>query len=63
MNTTVEQKLGRLIAFIGCLTVIGNGDPLAFLKGTVGLGEGLILGCVLSWAAYLLAITLLHCAV
>jgi hypothetical protein len=28
------------------------GDPLALLRGTVGLGEWLIFGCVLSWAAY-----------
>ena len=49
---SLRRALGSLIAFIGCLTVIGNGDPLALLKGTVGLGEWLILGCVLSWAAY-----------
>ncbi len=47
-----RQALGCAIALAGCLTVIGNGDPLALLHGAVGLGEWLILGCVLSWAAY-----------
>lgn len=47
-----RKALGSLIALAGCLTVIGNGNPLALLQGTVGLGEWLILGCVLSWAAY-----------
>ncbi|MDD2886063.1 MAG: DMT family transporter [Dechloromonas sp.] len=49
---TTRKALGSLIALAGCLTVIGNGDPLALLKGGIGLGEWLILGCVASWAAY-----------
>ncbi len=49
---TLKKAIGSLIAFIGCLTVIGNGDPLALLQGSVGLGEWLIIGCVISWAAY-----------
>lgn len=40
------------IALLGCLTVIGNGNPLALLQGEVGLGEWLILGCALCWTAY-----------
>ena len=51
---TPRKAIGSLIAFAGCLTVIGNGDPLALFHGSVGLGEWLILGCVLSWAAYTL---------
>jgi len=47
-----RKALGSAIALAGCLTVIGNGDPLALLQGTVGIGEWLIVGCVLSWAAY-----------
>lgn len=47
-----RKALGSLIALTGCLTVIGNGDPLALLHGNVGTGELLILGCVLSWTAY-----------
>ena len=46
-------KLGGIaIAMAGCLTVIGNGNPLALLHGAVGIGEWLILGCVLCWTAY-----------
>lgn len=47
-----RKALGSVIALAGCLTVIGNGDPLALLQGSVGLGEWLIVGCVLSWTAY-----------
>ena len=32
--------------------MIGNGDPLALFQGTVGLGEWLIVGCVMSWTVY-----------
>lgn len=49
---TPRKALGSIIALAGCLTVIGNGDPLALLHGSVGLGELLILGCVASWTAY-----------
>lgn len=49
---TGRKALGSLMALAGCLTVIGNGNPLALLHGTVGPGEWLIVGCVLSWAAY-----------
>jgi drug/metabolite transporter (DMT)-like permease len=46
-------KLGGVaIATLGCLTVIGNGNPLALLRGEVGVGEWLILGCALCWSAY-----------
>ena len=36
---TTRKAIGSLIALAGCLTVIGNGDPLALFQGTVGLGE------------------------
>jgi len=49
---TPRKALGSAIALAGCLTVIGNGDPLALMHGTVGLGEWLIVGCVVSWTAY-----------
>jgi len=40
------------IATAGCLTVIGNGNPLALLHGEIGIGEWLILGCALCWTLY-----------
>jgi drug/metabolite transporter (DMT)-like permease len=49
---TLRKLAGIVIAMIGCLTVVGNGNPLALLHGALGIGEWLILGCVLSWAAY-----------
>lgn len=50
MNALKAAGIG--LALAGCLTVIGNGDPLALLQGEVGIGEWLILGCVGFWAAY-----------
>ena len=47
-----RKALGSAIALAGCLTVIGNGNALALIQGTVGVGEWMIIGCVLSWAAY-----------
>lgn len=49
---TPLKGIGSAIALAGCLCVIGNGDPLALLHGTVGLGELLIVGCVVTWTAY-----------
>ena len=47
-----RKAIGSTIALAGCLTVIGNGDPLALLHGAVGIGEWLIVGCVLCWTVY-----------
>jgi len=49
---TPVKLAGVAVAMLGCLTVIGNGNPLALLHGAVGIGEWLILGCVLCWTAY-----------
>ena len=46
------QLAGIGLALAGCLAVLGNGDPLALLRGTVGWGELLIVGCVVGWTAY-----------
>jgi drug/metabolite transporter (DMT)-like permease len=42
------------IAMLGCLIVVGRGDPFALLRGEVGLGELLIIGCVIGWTIYTL---------
>lgn len=49
---TPRKLAGVSVAMAGCLTVVGNGDPLALLQGAVGTGEWLILGCALCWTAY-----------
>ena len=49
---TRAKVAGVAIALAGCLTVIGDGDPLALLHGAVGIGEWLIIGCVLCWTAF-----------
>lgn len=51
---TPAKAAGSAIALAGCLTVIGHGSPLAPLRGEIGVGELLILGCAFFWAAYTL---------
>ena len=51
---TPLKALGSALAFVGCLLIIGRGDPLALLSGRVGVGEWLILGCALMWSIYTL---------
>jgi drug/metabolite transporter (DMT)-like permease len=47
-----QKALGCAVALGGCLLVVGNGNPLALLSGSVGLGEWLIMGCVATWTIY-----------
>jgi drug/metabolite transporter (DMT)-like permease len=49
---TPGKGAGVLMALCGCLLVVGRGDPLALLRGEVGLGEWLIVACVLCWTVY-----------
>ncbi len=49
---TPLKGLGIALALVGCVWVVGNGDPMRLLQGEVGLGELLIVGCVLGWAVY-----------
>ncbi len=51
---TPRKGLGIFIALLGCLSVIGRGDPLALIRGEIGLGEVLVIGCVISWTVYTL---------
>jgi drug/metabolite transporter (DMT)-like permease len=46
------KGLGVAIAMAGCLVVVTKGDPAALLKGEAGIGEALIIGCVVLWTAY-----------
>lgn len=52
LNKTI--LVGIALAIFGALYAISQGHPLGFLSGAVGLGEYLLLGCVLSWVAYTL---------
>lgn len=52
LNTTIGA--GMLLAVVGAVVVISHGDPLALLHGAVGVGELLILGCVVCWVLYTL---------
>ena len=38
-HMTRPKALGSVLALLGCLTVIGNGSPLALLDGDIGVGE------------------------
>ena len=51
---TPLKAVGSALAFAGCLTVIGRGDPVALFRGQVGSGDLLILGCALMWSIYTL---------
>lgn len=51
---TRRNVAGIVIALAGAAIVIGRGDPLALLRGGLGTGELLILGCVASWSAFTL---------
>jgi drug/metabolite transporter (DMT)-like permease len=48
------QIAGIGLSLAGAVIVIGRGDLAGLLRGAVGRGELLLLGCVLSWVAYTL---------
>ena len=52
MNGT--RATGILLSLCGALVVIARGDIGSLLSGTVGIGESLLLGCVISWSLYTL---------
>ncbi len=43
---------GIVLSVFGAVIVLSKGDPAAVWRGGVGVGDGLILGCVASWVAY-----------
>jgi len=46
------RSLGVLLSVFGAAVVVSRGNLREVLAGGVGLGEAMILGCVLSWSAY-----------
>lgn len=52
LNATIGA--GMLLAVMGAVVVISHGQPLELLHGAVGVGELLILGCVVCWVLYTL---------
>ena len=52
LNRTIG--LGMLVAAIGAALVISHGNPLRLLSSGVGVGELMILGCVVCWVSYTL---------
>lgn len=52
LNATIGA--GMVLAVIGAIVVISHGEPLALLHGALGMGELLILGCVVCWVLYTL---------
>jgi drug/metabolite transporter (DMT)-like permease len=44
--------LGLTLAVLGAATVMTHGQPWNLLTGGVGIGEWLLVGCILAWAAY-----------
>lgn len=49
---TPRIALGMAAAFLGSLICITRGNPLMLFQQTLGLGQMLILGCVVCWACY-----------
>ena len=49
---TPRKALGIALAMTGCLSIVTRGDLPALFTGEVGLGEWLILGCVVMWTTY-----------
>jgi drug/metabolite transporter (DMT)-like permease len=46
------KSSGVLLSILGAAVVVSRGDLTQVLTGGAGLGEALILGCVLSWTTY-----------
>jgi len=46
------KATGIIVAMFGCLLVVSNGDLQLLVKGQIGAGEWLIIGCSVLWAVY-----------
>ena len=52
LNATIAA--GMCMAFVGAIVVLTHGRPMDILQGAMGIGELLILGCVICWVLYTL---------
>lgn len=52
LNTIIAT--GMALAIAGAVVVLSHGQPAALLHGAMGMGELLILGCVVCWVLYTL---------
>jgi drug/metabolite transporter (DMT)-like permease len=50
-HLTRYKVIGIALALVGVAVVLGHGNPLHLLSGGVGIGEIVMFGCPLSWAA------------
>ncbi|MFO1322652.1 MAG: DMT family transporter [Burkholderiales bacterium] len=51
---TRNKVLGIALALAGVVVVLGHGNPMELFRGSVGVGEVVLFGCPLAWAAYTL---------
>lgn len=51
---TLSIALGMAIAVAGAVVLLSKGHPMQLLEGAMGIGEWLILGCVVCWVVYTL---------
>jgi len=49
-----RKLIGIALALFGCLLVVTRGQPLQMFSGSVGPGEGLLMGTVATWVLYTL---------
>lgn len=51
---TRNKVLGIVVALAGVAIVLGHGNPADLFRGSVGVGEVVLFGCPIAWAAYTL---------
>jgi drug/metabolite transporter (DMT)-like permease len=49
-HLTRNKVIGIVIALVGVAVVLGHGNPLGVVSGSVGVGELVMFGCPLAWA-------------
>jgi drug/metabolite transporter (DMT)-like permease len=49
-----RKVIGIVLALFGCLLVVTRGQPTQMFNGSVGPGEGLLMGTVATWVLYTL---------